>query len=721
MKRLVSICCALLIVSLLAGTFVDVTAAIKVKRIGRSLNSMTAAYRGAPAPPWNYSTGLRAIGKGTKTYFQVDTLGSGQTGGPTWTLVSKPSGSVAVLDSVDGNFLNSVTADLVGEYVVSATVGSQSANDTVFASTYAGTGFDAQAGCFCHPSAAAIKTGWLATGHGTMFTRGITGYLEVEHGMGAYASACIKCHTVGYQTSADNNNWYKQARATGWDTTWYVGLPSYNGDYWITTGDTSRYHTLTASQRMVSDIGCEVCHGPATDHKLTADKKKIGKSLDSDVCNQCHDGSRRHSLGTYYDLSLHAKLPTGGVAEGGRSNCQPCHTGKGFLYFLDHNKDTTGIAAQWNTATDAGTQISCQVCHDPHNADNPAQVRTASLRGDSLRNGYILPAGLRTNVGLLCVNCHAARYDVRFRVQQNNPPYFGFTSRYGPHENPQGDMFFGTSGYQFGDQSITGLTTHTGLEGMCATCHMQGRMNRLDGSANTLPNHSFSMSDTTFGTGVYKPTQACVGCHGEIEDFNDIRAFYDYDRNGMIEGVQTEIDGLLNQLFVILPKDTVNGVINVIGSGTVRRADSLKIQGRLDYVAGIWNYRMVSNDKSRGVHNAKYAVALLYKSLGWTPLSVKELPGTPTEFALNQNYPNPFNPSTSIRFSVPKEGRVKIEVYNVAGSLVKTVLDEAVRVGNKEVVWDGTNSSGSKVASGMYLYRLQSDNFVAVKKMIMLK
>jgi hypothetical protein len=93
----------------------------------------------------------------------------------------------------------------------------------------------------------------------------------------------------------------------------------------------------------------------------------------------------------------------------------------------------------------------------------------------------------------------------------------------------------------------------------------------------------------------------------------------------------------------------------------------------------------------------------------------------PTEYSLSQNYPNPFNPSTNIRFSVPQEGPVKIEVYDVRGSLVKTILDEAVRPGNKEVVWDGTNLSGSRVASGMYLYRMQAGDFVAMKKMILLK
>jgi hypothetical protein len=507
-------------------------------------------------------------------------------------------------------------------------------------------------------------------------------------------------------------------KQTGWDTTWYQGLQFLNNDYWISTGDTSKWTMLNANQKGQATIGCETCHGPAVGHKGLPGKNTIGKSLDADVCNQCHDGARRHSLGTYYNLSLHATVPAGTASEGGRANCQPCHTGKGFLYYLDHNKDTTGLAAVWNTATDANTSISCQVCHDPHGSDNPAQLRTASIKGDSLRNGYILPANLRTGVGLLCANCHSSRYSVKAKVKPNSAPYYGFSSRYGPHENPQADMFYGSNGYQFDDTTFTGLGTHQGLEGGCVTCHMQGRMNRLDGSANVLPNHSFSMTDTTFATGVWKPTDVCANCHGEIEEFNDVKAFYDYDRNGKIEGVQTEVQGLLNQLKTILPKD---GSGEVVGSGSLTTADSAAVSGRLDYVAGIWNYRFVTADGSMGIHNTKYAVRLLYKSLGWTPLFVKDVPGTPTQYALDQNYPNPFNPTTVIRFSLPKEDNVKLEVYDITGSLVKTILNEAVRAGNKEVTWDGTNYAGAKVASGMYFYRLQAGTFVASHKMLLLK
>ena len=94
---------------------------------------------------------------------------------------------------------------------------------------------------------------------------------------------------------------------------------------------------------------------------------------------------------------------------------------------------------------------------------------------------------------------------------------------------------------------------------------------------------------------------------------------------------------------------------------------------------------------------------------------------TPAEYKLDQNYPNPFNPSTVIRFSLPKETRVRLDVYDVTGQLVKSLLNEGVRAGNKEITWDGTNNKGAKVSTGVYIYRLAADNFVSSKKMVLIK
>lgn len=720
MPRFCTVIGVLLIAALLMAPMFDATAAISVRKTAVSWNQMpgTTTSKG----PWNMQNGLRAVGIGSRSYFKADTTGSGAVGTPTWTLTAKPAGSTTVLDSAAGKWLNSIRPDLTGQYIVSATVGGQTASDTIFAGSYVGVGSDASAGCFCHAAAlpstpstaAAIKTSWSTSVHATMFKRGITGYEEVERGKGAYAASCIKCHVTGWDTTAAaaNGNFGKLAKASGWDTTWYKGLETYAGDYWITTGDTSKWVLLSGTEKAVANIGCEQCHGPASGHNTSGDKMKIGRTIDPGVCNQCHDGSGKHSIGTYFRKSLHGIAELATPAEGGRSNCQPCHTGKGFIYYMDHNKDTTGLAAAWNATADAGP-ITCVACHDPHGSSNPGQLRTMTLKGDTLRNGYKVPVALASKTGNLCGNCHNARYDVRVRVAPAKSPYYGFSSRFGPHYSGQMDMYLGTSGYQFGDTTLTGVGTHQGLEGGCVTCHMQDRP-----TIGSNMSHSFGF-DTLLSAGTtYKPTNICGTCHGEIEDFNDIKAGYDYDRNGKIEGVQTEVAGMLDKLKAILPKDTLG---NVIGSGSLSKSDSLAVNGKLNVVGGIWNYYFVKNDRSLGVHNTKYAVGLLYRSLGWTPLSVKQIAGLPTEFALDQNYPNPFNPSTTIRFSLPAESKVRLVVYDMTGAVVKTILNDALSAGNKEATWDGTNSNGAKVATGMYIYRLEAGNFSAVKKMLLLK
>jgi len=93
----------------------------------------------------------------------------------------------------------------------------------------------------------------------------------------------------------------------------------------------------------------------------------------------------------------------------------------------------------------------------------------------------------------------------------------------------------------------------------------------------------------------------------------------------------------------------------------------------------------------------------------------------PTQFAVNQNYPNPFNPTTEISFSLPASSKVEISIYNLLGQSVRTVIDEQMPAGNHTVTWDGRNSSGGTVASGVYFYRVQTQFGAETKKMIMLK
>jgi hypothetical protein len=88
----------------------------------------------------------------------------------------------------------------------------------------------------------------------------------------------------------------------------------------------------------------------------------------------------------------------------------------------------------------------------------------------------------------------------------------------------------------------------------------------------------------------------------------------------------------------------------------------------------------------------------------------------PAMFSLGQNYPNPFNPSTKINYSLPKAGNVKLTVYNAVGSKVTTIVDENKPAGSYSVQFNGNN-----LPSGIYFYRLESDNYTAAKKFILLK
>jgi hypothetical protein len=89
--------------------------------------------------------------------------------------------------------------------------------------------------------------------------------------------------------------------------------------------------------------------------------------------------------------------------------------------------------------------------------------------------------------------------------------------------------------------------------------------------------------------------------------------------------------------------------------------------------------------------------------------------------SLSQNYPNPFNPQTSIAFSIKDRGAVSLKVYNVNGELVRTLANESRTAGAYTLTWDGHNDSGQPVSSGVYFYKLVTNNFSQTKKMVLLK
>jgi hypothetical protein len=91
------------------------------------------------------------------------------------------------------------------------------------------------------------------------------------------------------------------------------------------------------------------------------------------------------------------------------------------------------------------------------------------------------------------------------------------------------------------------------------------------------------------------------------------------------------------------------------------------------------------------------------------------------DFSLDQNFPNPFNPTTKIRFTTAEDSHARLIVYDVAGRVVRTLVNDRLRADHYELVWDGKNNSGRHVSSGVYFYQLKAGKFTKTRKMLMLK
>lgn len=100
--------------------------------------------------------------------------------------------------------------------------------------------------------------------------------------------------------------------------------------------------------------------------------------------------------------------------------------------------------------------------------------------------------------------------------------------------------------------------------------------------------------------------------------------------------------------------------------------------------------------------------------------SIDDLPFAPRTF-LYQNYPNPFNPSTTIEYSVGRQGRVVIEIFNINGQRIRILVNETRDPGRYRATWDGKNEHDQSVATGIYFCRLRVDTSSSVRKMLIIR
>ena len=225
-------------------------------------------------------------------------------------------------------------------------------------------------------------------------------------------------------------------------------------------------------------------------------------------------------------------------------------------------------------------------------------------------------------------------------------------------------------------------------------------------NTNKVGGHTFRLENPETG---YEYLGACVSCHGEKSSFEDFVASTDYDGDGSVESIPAEIQGALKNIRILLPP---------VGVDSIAWQDIKASPDSVLYKKAYWNYQLINNDGSNGMHNSKFAFDVLTQTqnaLGF--VSVDEQPtNTVKSYSLLQNYPNPFNPSTLISFTLPEQAKVKIIIYDALGNQLDVISDGVKSAGSHSVNWNATN-----YASGIYFYRLEANNFVQTRKMILMK
>jgi hypothetical protein len=104
-----------------------------------------------------------------------------------------------------------------------------------------------------------------------------------------------------------------------------------------------------------------------------------------------------------------------------------------------------------------------------------------------------------------------------------------------------------------------------------------------------------------------------------------------------------------------------------------------------------------------------------------TPTRVTSPAITVTDFHLDQNYPNPFNPETAIKYELPKQAEVKLEIFDITGRQVRSLVQQIQQAGRYTITWDGRNEQGEALASGVYLYQLRAGSFVQTRRMALVR
>jgi hypothetical protein len=578
--------------------------------------------------PWETATGVRNVPLQLPVLLHAKTQASYN-----WSL-TVPSGSTATL--ADATTQNpEFTPDVAGTYQLTVTDLStgKPVSMNVYGGTWKGiiTGLDATGRPNVDPACMAchvkntphfdLFTPWKASGHAEIFTQ------NVNTPAGHYSTACLGCHTVGYNAKAVKNNGIDEQ----------IDWTAFLSTTLLTHGDPANFGNIVtqfpATARM-TNIQCENCHGP---QDSAAHMKKDGSrmSLSSDVCGSCHGEPTRHGRYQQWQLSAHANATTA-IAEGTDPTCSKCHSAQGFIAWQDNAFSTANLTVDW-TADQVQPQ-TCVACHDPHNPGTTSGDNNTNATVRVMNTTPLLMAGFTaTNVGkgATCMTCHNGR-----RGLKDDANYLASDASRAPHEGTQADIIMGQNLF-FTKVGTRGL--HSMIQDSCVSCHMESTnppaavaLQNADGSW-VGTNHTFYASNTI-----------CTKCHSNITKETvqtPVQAKLDSLKAQMETAIKNVMQAQiragntidLNGVKTIKNASDVAGVEFISASGrqgvNVTLKDGTKVNNlslatvkvtrpsgsavELYAVADPaiakagWNYFMVINDRSKGVHNPAFVNSAL--------------------------------------------------------------------------------------------------------------
>ncbi len=438
---------------------------------------------------------------------------------------------------------------------------------------------------------ACIVTDGKDAGIGTK-TLGVDTYLPAVSPFYRGAVYCRTCHEDG-DGGDQYTTWVASAHAGAWQTLNAIGngrnatcLPCHtvgalavNADPDLDNGG----YDETAVERL-QGVQCENCHGPGSEHP-SPDFGSVDIVLQASMCGSCHNGAHHPTFDEW------ASSPHNSVIESPatRGSCAKCHNGIYAAVYLD---DPAGF--QNPSAVSDTLAITCAACHDPHGNSNLAYLRDAAATDVVLPDGTVIP---EAGAGRLCMACHNGRRaptDIQDQIENGS-------GHFGPHHSNQGDMLAGTGANEGVDPTFPWTSSrHLAVRDGCVHCHT----------------HAHEGDVVYTGHGFLPTVEACEECHGVISDFDQIRAKYDFDGNGQIEGVQSEIAGLLE----VLKTAIIDASVTPGARDSLLNAEDFSVAVGDTLIttpeqrASGYNYFFVEYDGSHGVHNATYAIQLLQQS-----------------------------------------------------------------------------------------------------------